>query len=54
MWSCPFTSRLLSGLEKKCPEDIIAITHDDDLRLVENVVRPTVNVRPDADSNART
>ena len=25
---------------KKCPEDTLAIAHDDDLQLVENVVRP--------------
>jgi hypothetical protein len=34
------TSCLLSRLEKKCTEDAIAIAHDDDLQLVENVVRP--------------
>jgi len=36
----PVASCLLSKLEKKCPEGTIAITHDDDLQLVENVVRP--------------
>jgi len=40
IWACPFASSLLSGLEKKCLEDKIAITHDDDLQLIENVVRP--------------
>ena len=34
------TSCLLSRLQKKCPEDSIAVAHDDDLQLVENVVRP--------------
>lgn len=25
---------------KKCPTETIAITHDDDLRLIDNAVRP--------------
>ena len=38
-WLCPFTSSLLSELQKRCQEDTIAVTHDDDLELIENVVR---------------
>ena len=38
--SMPVCKSLLSGLEKKCPDGTIAITHDDDLQLVENVVSP--------------
>ena len=41
-WVYSFASSILSGLQKNCPEGTIAIAHDDDLRLVENVVRPQV------------
>ena len=37
---CPLTSSLLSGFQKKCSETVIAIAHDDDLQIVENMVRP--------------
>ena len=30
----------LAGPKKKCPADTIAIAHDDDLQLIENVVSP--------------
>jgi len=41
-WLCPFVSSLLSVLQKKCSESehTVAIVHDDDLQLIENVVRP--------------
>jgi hypothetical protein len=33
-------SSRLSGFQKKCSEGIIAIAHDDDLQIFENMVRP--------------
>lgn len=38
-WLCPLASSLLTEPQKRCPEDIIAVAHDDDLQLIENVVR---------------
>ena len=35
----PLTPSLLSGFQKKCSEDVIAIAHDDDLQIVEDMVR---------------
>jgi len=39
--SCRFSadSALLTVLPKQCTTDAVAITHDDDLQLVEEVVR---------------
>ena len=37
---CLLTSSLLSGFQKKCSENVMAIAHDDDLQIVENMVRP--------------
>ena len=36
----PLTLSLISKFQKKCPEDVVAIAHDDDLQIVENLVRP--------------
>jgi hypothetical protein len=39
--SCRFSvdSALLTVVQKQCTTDAVAITHDDDLQLVEEVVR---------------
>lgn len=36
---CPLTSSLLSGFQKKCSETVIAVVHDDNLQIGENMVR---------------
>ena len=35
-----FKLSLISRFQKRCPEDVVAIAHDDDLQIVENMVRP--------------
>jgi hypothetical protein len=42
---CNFSVRsaLLTALQKQCTTDAVAITHDDDLQLVEEVVRLVPN-----------
>jgi hypothetical protein len=41
-----FVISLLSELQKKCPENTIAIAHDDDLPFIENVISPS-QIRPE-------
>jgi len=37
---CLLTPSLLSGFQKKCSESVTAIAHDEDLQIVESMVRP--------------
>jgi hypothetical protein len=50
-----FASSLLIIPQKKCPNNTVAIAHDDDLRCIEDVVRftPVQNTRIKID-NARS